>query len=204
MKRFGGIRVWVAAAATCATFVACGSPARAGDRIGVYADFGVGGILTQPFIVGGLMCGTVGAGISARVARRATASFDFRSWSGSGDLFRSRIPEAANAGKQSLVTFLGGVELGPPGSHSGAFLSAGLGVGHSSISGARGPTDSPNFGFVPLGDRTAVAYGLGAGYRISGGPGPLHTQVALRTDGLLGDGMKRWAYATAVTLGFAW
>ena len=57
---------------------------------------------------------------------------------------------------------------------------------------------------VPPSDRTAAAFGLGLGYRFSGGPGPMHIQIALRTHGLLLDATSASAYATVVALGIAY
>ena len=200
MKRCMGHPHWAAWGA--ALVLTTGSPAHALERVSAYVDLGLGASRTQPFVTGGAACGTIGLGASARLLGFARAHVEFRATAGRD--FPSGIPEAANAGDQSLVIFLGALEFVNRGSLRGPFLASGLGVGHSTISGARGPTDSPNFGFVPLHDRTALAFGLGVGYRFAGGPGPMHTQVALQAHGMLREGMTASAYATAITLGFAY
>lgn len=202
MKRCMQRRVWVAWGAALTVILATESPAHARERVGAYLDVGFGGGRTQPFITGGAVCGTIGLGASTRLLGPARACFEFRATAG-GD-FPSGIPEAANAGNQSLVTFLAGLEFVNRRSLRGPFLTSGLGVGHSTISGARGPTNSPNFGFVPLHDRTAVAYGFGLGYRFAGGPGPMLAQVTLRTHGLLSERMSASAYATVINVGLAY
>jgi hypothetical protein len=192
--------VWVVA---LLVIVVTPSRAEARDRIGGHLDVGLGAGQTQPFITGRATCGTVGLGVSTPLMGPARACFDFRATAG-GQFPGGRIPEAANPGQQSLVTFLGGLEFVSRRSLRGAFLTTGLGVGHSAISGARGPTDSPNFGLVPLHDRTAIAFGLGLGCRFSGGPGATAAELALRTNGLLREALSASAYATVITLGLAY
>jgi hypothetical protein len=182
--------------------LAIASQAHARERIGGYVDVGFGGIRTRPFVTAGAVAGTLGLGVSARLRGSARACFEFRATA--GEDWPTGVPESATGGHQTLVSFLGGFEFVNSRSLRGLFLTSGLGVGHSTISDARGPTNSPNFGFVPLHDRTGVAYGLGFGYRFSGGPGALQSQLALRTHGLLDEGFSASAYATTITLGFAY
>ena len=178
--------------------IAHASPAQA-NRFGIHFDAGVGGSRTQPYVTGTAVSGTIGFGASTRLAGPVSACLEARASAGAE--FPAGIPEDANAGRQSLVTFTGGFEVGGE-SHRGPFLASGLGVGHSTISGARGPTDSPDFGLVALEDRTAVAYDLGIGYRFEGGPGPLRAELALRTHGLFRDDWSASAHTIAVTIGF--
>jgi len=196
-----GRNPWTASGAVL-IILAVASQASPSERIGAYLDVGLGGGKTQPFITGGVNCGTIGLGASTGFVGPTRALFEFRATAGrDGGM---RIPEWATGGEQSLVTFLGGLELVKRGSARGPFLTAGLGVGHSTIARAHGPIEPPTYGFAPLHDRTAAAFGLGLGYRSAGGPGPLGLQLALRTHGLLGEGVSASAYATAITLGVAY
>lgn len=182
--------------------MSCAS-ASARDGIAVYVDGGLGGGRTEPHIVGAAVTATVGLGAVARLRGPTAASFQFRATVGGG-FPGGMAPEAAEAGRQSLTTFLVGLEYVPWRSMKGPFLATGIGFGHSTISGARGPTGSPNYGFVPLRDRTGIAFGFGAGVRSSGGPGPLGMQLALWTHGLLRDGPIATAYATNLALGLVY
>ena len=191
---------WASWGAAAAIFIATEAPADRLEHICTYLDVGVGASRTQPFITGSTVCGTIGFGAS-------TALFATRLWlefraTGGQDIPAS--PEASDAGKQSIVTFLGGLEVLSPETHRGLFLVSGLGLGHSTISGAHGPTNSPSFGIVPLEDRTAVAYGLGLGYRFPGGPWSSQTQLALRAHGLFGEWLSSSAYAAVLAIGFGY
>jgi len=202
MRHYIGHPLWLAFGAALVVGCIADPEAHAGERIGAYLDVGFGASRIQPFVTGPALCGTIGVGASTHLFGPTRAWFEFRATA--GDEFPSGMPEAANAGNQSLSTFLGGLEFMNRTLFRGPFLTAGLGVGHSTISGARGPTNSPNFGFVPLHDRTAAACGLGLGYRFSGGPGPMLAQFALRTHGLLYQDMSASAYTTVITLGLAY
>jgi hypothetical protein len=189
---------WLAllASALTATF------AHADGRIGYGLELGAGGMQTQPFVVAGVPCASVGLDLSRSIGEwPACARVELRSTAGS-DL-STKIPEAATGGNQSLVTALAGVEFVNPDSRRGAFLDAGLGVGRSTISKARGRTLSPDWGFVPLRGRTAPAYGLGFGFRFASGSVWLPDQVVLRTVGLFWDVDRSWAESTFLEVGFA-
>jgi hypothetical protein len=174
--------------------------ALAGELVGGRVELGFGGCQAQPFITGGAVCATVGLGASIGLLGPARACFDFRATAGTdvpGSL------EAADAGQQSLVTFTGGLEFMNLRSARGPFVAAGIGVGHSTISGAHGPIYPPPYTGNVSNDRTAVAYDVGIGHRFSGGPGPMLLQLALRSHGLLLDATSASAYAVVVVLGVA-
>jgi len=160
-------------------------------RIGL----GLGSQTTQPFVVGSVGVGTASLGVSTPIRGPMRGSLDCN-FSG-GLPLGARIPEASNAGKQSLFTVIGALELARPSSQTGPSLSAGLGLGHSSISDARGPTNSPNHGFVPLAGRTALAFELRAGYTFGFGPGPTRLGLSSLGHGLLLDATSTSAYATS-------
>lgn len=166
---------------------------------GLRLGLGLGSQQTQPFIVGKAASGTASFGVSFPPGGPLHAALDFNASGGSD--FGMKIPEASRAGTQSLFTVIGALELTGPSSRLGPSLSAGLGVGHSSISDARGPTDSPNFGFVPLKGRTALAFELRAGYAFAGGPGPTRLGLFWLVHGLLLDATSASAHANAFGLG---
>jgi len=178
------------------------APSLAGERIGAFLDFGIGRTRTQPFSLGYVVCGTVGAGLSTRPFGAARASCEFRATAGDQSGI-GRIPENGHIDHQSLVTLLACLEFLNPRSLRGPFFSSGLGVGRSISGGGRYAIDL-SLPMVPPSDRTAAAVGLGLGYRFSGGPGPMHIQIALRTHGLLLDATSASAYATVVALGIAY
>jgi len=184
---------------TIAVVVASKSAAGVGADTYIYLDGGLGGSRAQPFVTGTALCGTVRLGASSPLRGVARVCGEFRASFG-GD-FPTGNPEDANAGRQSIVTLVAGRELLNPKTVAGVFLMSGMGVGHSTISGARGPTDSPNFGLVPLMDRTSAAYAVGLGYRFSGGPWSTHAHLALRLHGLFRQGISSSSYATALTVG---
>lgn len=203
MRGTAGSRAPVAGFLTLlAGVLTCVSVSAGGDVMG-YVDIGMGGGRTEPHVVGTAVTATVGLGATARLRGPAVASLQFRATV--GDEFPgAQAPENAKAGHQTLTTVLACVEFVPWRSMRGPFLATGVGLGHSTISGARGPTNSPNYGFVPLRDRTGIAFGMGAGLRSSGGPGPLGIQLAIWTHGLLRDGTIPAAYFTNVTLGLVY
>ena len=173
------------------------SQVEAGERIGWQLDLGLGRLRTEPFLNRDALGGTIGVGLSTPIRGPGRACFEFRATAGGDPPFGTYIPEAATAGEQSLVTLVGGLEFIDRRSLKGPVFTLGLGVGHSTITRAYGPTGSPNH-FVPLHDRTAVAFGLGAGYRFTGGP-----QLGLRTYGLPRDITSSTAYSTVITVGYS-
>lgn len=179
------------------------SSAGAREGLGGYVDVGLGGGKAEPYVVGSAVSSTVGFGAFARLRGPAVASLQFRASVG-GDIPAGRIPESATAGRQSLTTVLAGIELVPWRSMRGPFVMAGVGFGHSTLSSARGPTEPPNGGFIPLEDHTGLAFGFGAGLRSSGGPGPLGLQLAISTHGVLRDRAIPAMYFTNVTLGLCY
>lgn len=166
---------------------------------GLRLGLGLGSQQTQPVIVGSVPSGTASFGVSFPPRGLLHATLDFNA-SGGLDV-GMKIPEASRAGTQSLCTVIGALELTRQSSRVGPSLAAGLGVGHSSISNARGPTDSPNFGFVPLKGRTALAFELRAGYAFSGGPGRTRLGMFWLVHGLLLDATSASAHANAFGLG---
>jgi len=196
------IRHSVLAALGAALTLILRTESTASARIAGNLDAGLGGSRVQPFIVGRAVCGTVGLGVSTGLRGPARACIELRGTAGRE--FPSGTLEDANAGHQTIVTILGGLELVNRSSLRGPFFTAGLGVGHSTISGARGPTNSSNSGLVPPRDRTGASYGFGLGYRFSAGPGTGLGQIALRIHGLLSENVSASACATAITVGVAY
>lgn len=169
--------------------------------LNAHIDFGVGTIHTQPFTVGGDVSGCVAIGLSMRLVGATRIGLDYQATQGTSPFFSTGIPERAKPGKQSLATVLLNLELVSSRRISGPFMSAGLGVGHSTISGARPFVGLVPFPVIELHDRTAAAFGLGAGFRSAGGPFGTRVQLAIRTHGLLLDALSSSCYSTAFTLG---
>lgn len=179
-----------------------GPSAHADPSLGGHVDIGMGGCNTEPYVVGAALGGTLGIAVGPRVGARARAMLDMRATAG-WEFPPGRVPTSRDAGRQALVTALAAFELGGRRAPEGIFLGAGLGVGHSMISHARGPLDSPDYGRVTLENRTGAAYGFGLGYRISDGRGPFLLELAVRQHGVLRDGLTRRAYASLFTAGIA-
>jgi hypothetical protein len=181
--------------------LAFGWTARADDGMGGGLDLGFGGMHTQPFIVGGAVCASLGLELHrAILSGPVNARLELRATAGSG--LNSGIPESAQGGNQTLATALAGIELVNAHNRRGPFVDLGLGIGRSTISAARGPTRPPNWGFVPLKDRTAAAYGVGIGYRFGARSRWALGQVALRTTGLFNNLTASSSEATVLSLGW--
>ena len=200
--QYGGRWFWgVARGFALLIGLAVGASVEANPNVGAHAEFGVGEIRTRPFVVGGGVAATIAAGLSTRFVGPVTGCAEFQATTGRNFPLKGNL-EAADAGHQSLTTLVGALELHGLPRARGAVCLAGLGVGRSTISGARGAINSPDFGQVQLRDRTALAYALGLGYRFGGGA--WGTQLALRAHGLFRNGLDSSAYATALMIGVAY
>jgi len=194
MKR----RLCIIAASAVSALLAFTRPATAGG-FGV-VDIGAGTLKSEPYIVGSTDCTSIALGYVLRTPAPLLRGVMEMRWSAGTD-GGTRIPEDARAGTQTLWTLTAGGELNSSRAGRGAFLDAGLGVGRSTISDAYPPLDAPPVPFH-LADRTAAAYSLGLGVRLSFRPGWLPHQVELRRHGLLRSLSRASAQARAVTLGF--
>ena len=177
-------------------------PTNAHSTLAAALDLGVGGMRTRPFVVGGVACTSVGIALRHALPARALLARLEVCWTAGADGF-GKVPEAARGGNQSLATALAGLELVNARSGRSPFLDAGVGIGHSTLSQARGPTVWPPGAPVSLHDRMAAAYGIGLGVRFSDRPHPWPVQVALRTTGLFDRLASSSCEAVTLTLGFA-
>ena len=196
----GGVR-GIARRIALVALIAGVPPAEAGSRFGAHYDLGIGAIHTRPYIVGGGICASLAGGISARIAKTVSACVELQATEGTNLPFPLSGDEGPNAGHQALRTVVAGLEVHELPRARGLFVSAGLGAGRSNISGARGSIN-PYVGRVDLHDRSGLAYGLGLGYRVSGGSALV--LFGLRTHGLLRDGFDSSAYATVLSVGAAY
>lgn len=106
----------------------------------------------------------------------------------------SPAPSAAGA--------VGPISAHHPGREPFAFL--GIGIGHSTLSEARGVFAPPYDQWIfPSRSLTALGLGAGIGYRFARGPGPPGSSSALRTQ-LMPHLDQIAASSTAVTLGLVY
>jgi len=173
---------------------------------GAHLEGGFGQSSSRPLEVERVAGATASAGWSMsavgalRVALElsATAGGEF----GTGTV---SIPEASRPGDRSLTTLLLGAEVAHRHTAHGPFAFVGAGAGRSSLKNARGVFEPP-YGdnwLIPARSLTALAFGIGAGYRFGAGPGPLGFQLALRSHALLDAGQIP-ASAYALTVGLAY
>lgn len=151
-----------------------------------------------PMTPGGMFCAGVGLPVQpGRVTFEVAAS--------AGDAFAVSSPASSSlSGARSLTTFLLGIEAVNHTTGRGPFASLGVGVGHTTLSGARDWQNSPTLGWLTTNrNLTGFAFGGGVGLRSAGGFGPLGLQIALRFHGLA-DAGRVVASCTAVTLGLAY
>jgi len=191
---------WALAAGLITLLVAVSNPSAAssGSALAVHLEGGLGGTAVSGLSTAG---GFVGAGIGTPIRHAGLAVLDFGA--SAGREHGVYIPEGPRPGTRSLTTLLLGLEATDTGRTCGPFGSLGLGIGHVTLSDALGSwADSPNNKIQPRND-WGFAVGVGAGYRSSGGPGPLRMQLAFRTHTLLKAG-EGPAVASAITLGFAY
>ncbi len=147
--------------------------------------------------------GTLCAGLSTSLRGPLRVAVEFAATSGSGIIPVSYIPEGPIPGDRSLTTFLLGIEAWGSRDAHGPFAFLGLGVMHSTLSGARGNwADYPN-NAIPPRNEMLPALGAGIGYRLAGGPGPFQLQVALRTHAAAREG-ETPSHTSALTLGVAY
>lgn len=174
-------------------------PAGADPKSGGHAELGIGEIRTRPFAVGGGACLGLVTGASMRVAGALRVCVEGQATAGTNFPLKGN-QEQADAGHQSLFTVVSGVQAGGLLGVPGAFATAGLGIGHSTISGARARLSSPDLGAVTLRDRTAPAFALGVGFAFLGTA--RRERLSLRCHGLL-DGRSAPAYAILGCVGLA-
>ncbi len=192
---------YVSFLAAGALFAAPGGSA-AGPRLSGHIEGGLGFADVRPLTSPTTLGATVWVGGGVPLGRgRATLEIAATV----GDDIGAKVPEGPFSGSRSLTTFLLGMELVDSGDARGFFVSAGVGIGHWTLSGAtRGWCDFPDPGWsIPARDLTAFAFGGGAGFRTCGGPGPLGFQLALRFHGAV-DAARIAASGTALTLGLAY
>ena len=173
---------------------------------GAHLEGGSGQSITRPLEVERVAGATASAGLNVPAIGVLRVAVEFSGTAG-GELgsFTMHIPEASRPGDRSLTTLLVGAEVAHRHSANGPFAFVGAGAGRSTLKNARGVFEPP-YGdnwFIPPRSLTALAVGIGAGYRFSAGPGPLGFQFALRTHALVDAGQIP-ASAYALTVGLAY
>ena len=172
--------------------------------IGAHVEAGLGSTSVRPLEKQSAPGATVGAGLSAPLRGALRIGLEFAASVGGDPPGVSHIPEASRPGDRTLTTFLLGIEARSSYRDDGPFAFLGAGVGHSTLSNARGVFTPPyDQWLVPSRSLTALAVGAGIGYRFAGGPGPLGFSLALRTQLMPRSGQIA-ASATTATPGLAY
>ena len=146
----------------------------------------------------------VHAGVSAPWRGPVHLALEFSRSTGGDESYESYTPQSARPGDRMLTSYLLGIEARSGPRRHGAFAFVGAGVGHSSLTDARGVFAPPcDRWIVPPRRLTALALGAGIGQRLSLGLGELGFSFALRMHLMPHSGQVA-ASGTTLTLGFAY
>ena len=189
------------------SLVGVSKPAEAERSFGAHLEGGFGQSLVRPLEVERVAGATASAGFNVPAIGALRVAVEFSATAGSefGTGGTMYIPEASQPGDRSLTTLLLGAEVAHRHRVHGPFAFLGAGAGRSTLKNARGVFEPP-YGdnwLIPPRSLTALAVGIGAGYRFGAGPGPLGFQFALRTHALV-DAGRIPASAYALTVGLSY
>lgn len=169
-----------------------------------HIEVGLGATFVRPLVEQSASGATVSAGVMRSMRPGLRTALEMNATLGGEVLQGAYFEPPAKPGSRTLSSLLLGIDASSRRSAYGAFGFVGAGVGRMGLKNAAGRfsfTD-PTANDDPNRNLTALAAGLGVGYRFRGGPGMMGFQIALHSHALIDHGqMPTSAYA--LTLGLA-